>query len=51
LFCVSSSAGSGPGNLVGYRAQRHTDVIDVERIGAYEARITGSRSRRARTGG
>ena len=29
--------GLGPGNLVGYRAQRHTDVIDVERIGAYEA--------------
>lgn len=29
--------GLGTGNLVGYRAQRHTDVIDVERIGAYQA--------------
>ncbi|NNM70918.1 2'-deoxycytidine 5'-triphosphate deaminase [Enterovirga aerilata] len=27
--------GLGPQNLVGYRAQRHTDVIDVERIGGY----------------
>jgi dCTP deaminase len=29
--------GLGPDNLVGYRAQRHTDVIDVERIAAYRA--------------
>jgi len=30
-------AGIGPENLVGYRAQRHTDIIDVDRIGAYPA--------------
>jgi dCTP deaminase len=29
--------GLGPDNLVGYRAQRHTDVIDVERIASYAA--------------
>ena len=28
-------AGLGPERLVGYRAQRHTDVIDAERIAAY----------------
>ena len=30
-------AGFGRGDVIGYRAQRHTDVIDVERIGAYPA--------------
>lgn len=30
-------AGVGPDRLVGYRAQRHTDVIDVDRIAAYPA--------------
>jgi dCTP deaminase len=29
--------GIGPEKLVGYRAQRHTGVIDVDRIGAYRA--------------
>jgi dCTP deaminase len=29
--------GLGSDKLVGYRAQRHTDVIDVERIGGYQA--------------
>ncbi|MGA0597142.1 2'-deoxycytidine 5'-triphosphate deaminase [Enterovirga sp. CN4-39] len=29
--------GLGEDRLVGYRAQRHTDVIDVERIGGYHA--------------
>ena len=28
-------AGFGPDRLVGYRAQRHTDVIDLDRIGGY----------------
>jgi dCTP deaminase len=28
-------AGLGPAGLVGYRAQRHTDVIDLDRIGHY----------------
>lgn len=28
-------AGLGPDRLIGYRAQRHTDVIDVDRIGGY----------------
>lgn len=28
-------AGLGAGRLVGYRALRHTDVIDVDRLGAY----------------
>jgi len=27
--------GIGPERLVGYRAQRHTDVIDVDRVGSY----------------
>jgi dCTP deaminase len=27
--------GIGPNNLVGYRAQRHTDLIDIDRIGEY----------------
>ena len=26
------------GDQVGYRAQKHTDVIDVDRVGAYEIR-------------
>ena len=30
-------SGFGPDRLVGFRAQRHTDVIDVERIAAYPA--------------
>ncbi len=30
-------AGVGPERLVGYRAQRHTDVIDVDKIAAYAA--------------
>ncbi|MBM0207594.1 2'-deoxycytidine 5'-triphosphate deaminase [Micromonospora sp. STR1s_5] len=30
-------AGIGPADLVGYRAQRHTEVIDIDRIGAYPA--------------
>ena len=29
--------GLGPDNLVGYRAQRHADVIDVDRVGGYAA--------------
>jgi dCTP deaminase len=29
--------GIGPDHLVGYRAQRHTDVIDVSRVAAYRA--------------
>jgi dCTP deaminase len=29
-------SGLGPGGLVGYRAKRHTGVIDVERRGGYE---------------
>ena len=29
-------AGLGPERLVGYRAQRHTGVIDVDRIGGYD---------------
>src|SRR5215212_9420640 len=29
--------GIGPERLVGYRAQRHTDVIDVDRVGSYAA--------------
>ncbi|HMO30896.1 2'-deoxycytidine 5'-triphosphate deaminase [Enterovirga sp.] len=28
-------SGLGPSRLVGYRAQRHTDVIDLDRIGHY----------------
>jgi dCTP deaminase len=28
--------GSGPGSLVGYRARKHTDRIDVERVGHYD---------------
>lgn len=28
-------AGLGPSGLVGYRAQRHTDVIDLDRVGHY----------------
>ena len=30
-------AGIGPERLLGYRAQRHTDVIDVDRIAGYAA--------------
>ena len=30
-------SGFGPDRLVGYRAQRHTDVIDVDRVSAYAA--------------
>ena len=30
-------AGIGPERLLGFRAQRHTDVIDVDRIAAYPA--------------
>jgi len=29
-------AGSGPGDLIGYRAKRHAHVIDVDRAGGYE---------------
>lgn len=28
--------GTGPGSLVGYRAKKHTDVIDVDHRGAYD---------------
>src|SRR5579883_2039042 len=28
-------SGSGPNPLIGYRAKRHTGVIDVDRVGAY----------------
>jgi dCTP deaminase len=28
--------GAGPGSLIGYRANKHTDRIDVDRIGTYE---------------
>ena len=30
--------GSGPGALVGYRAKKHTDRIDLDKIGHYEPR-------------
>ncbi len=30
--------GAGPGTLVGYRAKKHTDRIDLDKIGHYEAR-------------
>lgn len=30
-------AGLGPDRVVGYRAQRHTGVIDVDRVGGFEA--------------
>ena len=30
--------GLGPRRLVGYRAQRYTDVIDLDRVGAYDGR-------------
>ena len=30
-------SGLGPERLVGFRAQRHTEVIDVDRVGAYAA--------------
>ena len=43
-------AGLGPDNFVGYRAKRHTGVIDVEqRDGLRPSPISGSRSRRAPT--
>ena len=29
-------AGGGPSPLIGYRAKRHTGVIDVDRVGAYD---------------
>ncbi len=29
-------AGTGPGATIGYRAQRHADVIDLDRIAAYD---------------
>ena len=32
----STSAGGGPYPLIGYRAKRHTGVIDVDRAGAYD---------------
>ena len=28
--------GEGPGALIGYRAKKHTDRIDIDRVGAYE---------------
>ncbi|MGE3623431.1 MAG: 2'-deoxycytidine 5'-triphosphate deaminase [Bdellovibrionales bacterium] len=28
--------GSGPGSLIGYRAKKHTDRIDIEKIGHYD---------------
>jgi dCTP deaminase len=35
LLAPSSLAGGGKGGIVGYRAKRHTGVIDVERRGGY----------------
>ncbi|MSP81744.1 MAG: 2'-deoxycytidine 5'-triphosphate deaminase [Alphaproteobacteria bacterium] len=29
--------GQGPGSVIGYRAKRHTDVIDYDRVGAYDS--------------
>ena len=31
-----TSRGGGPSALIGYRAKRHTGVIDVDRVGAYD---------------
>ncbi len=28
--------GAGTGGVVGYRAQRHTDVVDMDKVGAYD---------------
>ena len=33
--CASRSTRRRSGEIIGYRAQKHTDVIDVDRIGAY----------------
>jgi dCTP deaminase len=30
--------GAGPGNVIGYRAKKHTDKIDIDAIGAYDPR-------------
>ena len=35
MKCQCRSFRSGPGGLVGYRAKRHTGLIDVERRGGY----------------
>ena len=40
-----------PGEVVGYRAIKNSDVIDVDRVGGYAAGISGSRFSPARTGG
>jgi len=42
-------SGLGPGGLVGYRAKRHTGLIDVERRGGYAVLDFGNRCRRVPT--
>ena len=29
--------GDGPGSLIGYRAKHHTGIVDIDRVGAYDA--------------
>ena len=41
--------GSERPGVVGYRAKRHTGLIDVERRGGYTCSISGSRCRRVPT--
>ena len=36
-------AGLGKDRLVGYRAKRHTGLVDVDKVGACEVRTTGTR--------
>ncbi len=37
LIGVTLDLDGGAGGVVGYRARKHTDVIDLDRVGAYEA--------------
>ena len=49
---IALSADSLGSSIIGYRAQKHTDIIDVDRVGAYEVeRILGAAARARRTRG